>query len=574
MKTDIKIKKIRHSLAHILAHAIQELYPGTKFGMGPDIENGFYYDFDLPEKLTIEDLPKIEKKMKDLIKQNIKFEKEIISKQKAKELFKNEKYKLELIQELPEKSVSIYKIGKFIDLCKGPHVKSSKEIPIQGFKLSKVAGAYWKGDEKNNMLTRIYGVAFKTKKDLEEYLKQQEEAEKRDHRKIGAEMDLFTFSDLVGPGLPLWTPKGTLLRNLLEEKIWSLRKKQGYVKVEIPHITKKDLYIKSGHWDKFKDELFTIKTRENHFFALKPMNCPHHIQIFARKLHSYKEMPQRYSNVTMQYRDEQTGELIGLSRVRSISIDDAHIFARYSDIEKEILNTWKIIEDFYNSFGFKLRITLSLHDPEKPEKYLGEPKIWKQMETILRKIAKNKKIEKSEVIGEAAFYGPKIDFLAKDSIGREWQLSTIQLDMNLPERFNLSCINEKGEKERIIMIHSATMGSMERFLSIIIEHYAGNFPLWLAPEQIWIIPISLKHEKYAQKIKEELEEESFRVILKNENDTLSKKIREGEIQKIPYLLIVGDKEVKLKSVNPRTKNKNLEMMKFSKFLERIKKEIK
>ncbi|OHA71414.1 MAG: threonine--tRNA ligase [Candidatus Wildermuthbacteria bacterium RIFCSPHIGHO2_12_FULL_40_12] len=405
----------------------------------------------------------------------------------------------------------------------------------------------------------------KTKKDVANDV-EKERPEQQDHKALGAKLDLFTFSDLVGPGLPLWTPKGTLIRHLLDDFVWELRQKRGYSKVEIPHITKKDLYIKSGHWDKFKDELFQIKTREGHIFALKPMNCPHHTQIFARKIHSYKELPQRYANTTMMYRDEQTGELSGILRVRAISIDDSHIFARRSQVKEEIINAWDIIQEFYNSFGFKLQASLSLRDPKRPEKYLGNPSVWQETEQILREVAKHKATKTKEDIGEAAFYGPKIDFISQDSLGRKWQMATIQLDMNMPERFNLYCINEKGQEERIVMIHYAVMGSLERFLANLLEHFAGALPLWLSPEQIWIIPITSKQTQYAKEIAKMFQVAGFRFQVRDENETLSKRIREGETQKIPYLLVIGEKEEKSKNISVRRRGKDMGSMRLDKFL--------
>src|SRR3990167_2933925 len=372
-------------------------------------------------------------------------------------------------------------------------------------------------------------------------------SDERDHRRLGQELDLFTFSDLVGSGLPLWTPKGTILRQELDDFVWELRKKYGYEKVEIPHITKKDLYEKSGHWDKFKDDLFRITTREGYEFALKPMNCPHHTQIFARKPFSYREMPQRYANSTMCYRDEQSGELNGLSRVRAFTQDDAHVFCREPQIKEEFLKIWDIVQEFYGKFGFDLRIRLSFHDPKEPEKYLGDKEKWAHAEGILREIAEEKGAETFEGMGEAAFYGPKLDFMGKDSLGREWQVATIQLDMNMPDRFDLTCVNEKGEKERIVMIHAAIMGSIERFLSVIIEHVGGVFPLWLSPVQARVLPIADAHKAYAEEVFKELKTAGIRADIDESNETLGKKIREAKTQKIPYTLVIGDSEVAAKT---------------------------
>ena len=379
--------------------------------------------------------------------------------------------------------------------------------------------------------------------------------EERDHKKLGRELDLFVFSDLVGGGLPLWTPRGTLVRDLLDNFVWELRKKRGYQKVQIPHITKKELYETSGHWDKFRDELFRITTREGHEFALKPMNCPHHIQIFTRRPHSYREMPQRFCETTMMYRDEQSGELNGLSRVRAITIDDSHVFCREPQVKEEFHAIWDIIQDFYSTFGFSLQVHLSFHDPKQPEKYLGDKKRWELAEDILREIAKEKNVKGIDGTGEAAFYGPKMDFMAKDSLGREWQVATIQLDMNMPERFDLTCINEKGVKERIVMIHYAVMGSIERFLSVILEHLNGAFPLWLAPVQVKILPISEKHVIYANEVFTALRDTGIRVELDNSNETLGKKVRNGKSEKVPYLFVVGDEEMSAKTIAVESRDK-------------------
>lgn len=396
-----------------------------------------------------------------------------------------------------------------------------------------------------------------------------------DHKRLGRELDLFVFSDLVGSGLPLWTPKGTLLRNLLDDFVWELREKKGYEKVEIPHITKKELYEKSGHWDKFKDDLFRIKTRDGDEFAMKPMNCPHHTQIYARKPWSYREMPQRYANSTMCYRDEQSGELNGLSRTRAFTQDDAHVFCREGQVKEEFLKIWDIVQEFYKAFGFNLRIRLSFHDPKESEKYLGDKDRWEFAENILRQIATEKGAETFEGVGEAAFYGPKLDFMAKDSLGREWQVATIQLDMNMPERFDLTCMNEKGEKERIVMIHAAIMGSIERFLSVIIEHLNGAFPLWLSPVQAKILPISDKHAMYAKEVADVFRAAGIRTEIDGSNETLGKKIRNGKSEKIPYLLVVGDDEVSKKTVALESRDKGkIGALAIAETVERLKEEIR
>jgi len=567
---------LRHSLAHLLGAAVLDLYPGSKLAIGPAIDDGFYYDIEISGKISDTDLPRIETEMRKILKTWDKFEMMDEDSKSAKTHYVGNKFKIELIEDLIAKGEKItsYKSGRFVDLCRGGHVDSAKDIKPDSFKLSRVAGAYWRGDEKNAQLTRIYGYAFETKKELDDYLAMLEEAKKRDHKKLGPELDLFTFSELVGPGLPLWTPKGTLLRNLLDDYVWSLRKQYGYQQVDIPHITKKDLYETSGHWDKFKDELFKITTREGHIFAMKPMNCPHHTQIYDRKSHSYRELPQRYANTTKDYRDEQTGELSGLSRVRAFTQDDAHVFCRMKQVKEEFLKIWDIVHEFYGAFGLKLQVRLSKHDPEHPEKYLGDKENWKKAEKILQDIVKEKKVDVMDGFGEAAFYGPKLDFMAKDSLGRQWQVATIQLDMNMPERFNLTCINEKGEKERIVMIHAAIMGSIERFLSIIIEHYAGAFPVWLSPVQAVVLPITDKHNTWAEQVSQELKTSGIRAELNSENETLGKKIRDSEKQKIPYLLVIGDKEVDAKAVAVRQRGRgDTGQAKIAEFIKKIKEEI-
>src|SRR3989344_9505766 len=546
-----QLDAIRHTLAHLLAMAVLKKFRKAKLGIGPTIENGFYYDFKLPRPLTPDDLKEFEKEMRSLLAAKLPVRGEKITPAKAKKLFKNQPFKLELIKDFikESKNLTIYHVGlkpqtthSFTDLCKGGHAKNTKEINPDAFALTSIAGAYWKGNEKNTQLQRIYGLAFETKKELVEHVNMLDEAKKRDHRKLGVELDLFTFSDLVGSGLPLWTPKGTIVRNLLDDAVWELRKKFGYQQVDIPHLAKKELYEKSGHWSKFSEELFKIKTSEGHEFALKPMNCPHHIQIFARTPSSYKDLPVRYANTTKVYRDEQTGELSGLARVRSITQDDAHVFCRSSQVKEEFLKVWSIVEFFYNKFGFKLTVRLSFHNPKTMGKYLGHPKLWEKAEEIIKEIAKEKKSEYVIAPEDAAFYGPKVDFLAMDSLKREWQVATIQLDMNLPDRFDLSCVNEKGEKERILMIHAAIMGAIERFLAILIEHYAGAFPFWLAPVQVAILPINDKNEEYIKNIEMALIEKNIRLETDRRNESIGKKIREAELQKIPYLLVIGDKE--------------------------------
>lgn len=587
------IETIRHSTAHLLAAAVQELWPQTKLGVGPVIAHGFYYDVDCPTRLTEQHFQKIEKQMRAIIKRSEQFTREEMPIDAAILFFEEKKqpYKMELLRDLKAKGTtavrpeetqefntekpthtSVYWTGKkFVDLCRGPHVENTNALGV--FKLMRVAGAYWRGNEKNPQLQRIYGIAFATQKELDDHVTMLAEAERRDHKTLGPALDLFTFSDLVGSGLPLWTPNGTLLRNLLDTFVWELRSKRGYMKVEIPHITKKDLYEKSGHWDKFKNELFRITTREGHEFAMKPMNCPHHTQIYARRAWSYRDLPQRYANTTACYRDEQTGELAGLSRTRAFSQDDAHVFCRMSQAKEEALKIWDIIHEFYPSFGFSLRVRLSLHDPQHPEKYLGDAKKWETAEAMLREIVTEKKIDWIDGVGEAAFYGPKLDFMAKDAIGREWQVATIQLDLNMPERFDLTCTNEAGEKERIVMIHAAIMGSIERFLSILIEHTAGAFPTWLAPVQVAIIPVADDHMTSAEKLGAKLQEQNFRVSVDGARDTVGYKIRKAEKQKVPYMIVIGDKEKSLRKLAVRVRGEEgITTMTLPAFFKRLQKE--
>ena len=577
----------RHSLAHLLAAAVLKKFPNAKLGIGPTIENGFYYDFLLPRSLTPDDLKEFEKGIKKFIKAGLSFRGKKVTPTEARKAFRQQPFKLDLIKDFvkEKRQLKIYstllprsgRAGEivFIDLCRGGHVKNTDGINPDAFKLTGLAGAYWRGDEKNSQLQRIYGVAFDTKKELDKYLWRQEEAKKRDHKVLGPKLDLFTFSELVGPGLPLWTPKGTILRNILDEYVWSLRKERGYERVEIPHITKRELYEISGHWDKFGDELFKIKSREGHEFAMKPMNCPHHIQILKRKQWSYREIPQRYANTTMCYRDEQTGELSGISRTRAFTQDDAHVFCRQSQIKDEFFKIWDIVDKFYGAVGFTdLEVHISGHDPNNFGAYLGTKKLWRDTETILKKLAKERGVETKFKPGEAAFYGPKIDFIAHDSLGREWQVATIQLDMNLPERFDIFCIDENGKHERLTMIHAAIMGSIERFMSVLIEHTAGAFPVWLSPVQIQILAVSQKQQPEAKNILKTLLGAGLRAELTPSNETLGKRIREGEVQKIPYLLIVGEKEAKAKSVAVRRRGKgDVGAKKLSKFVEEIQKEI-
>ena len=559
------VERMRHTLSHVLAAAVLEIYPDVKLGIGPAIENGFYYDIDFGKtKISEDDLPKIEKKMRGIIQRKLPMTRREASRNDALDwaISGGQTLKKELIEELPESDkITFYDMGKlFTDLCKGPHVENTGECGP--FKLVKVAGAYWRGDEKREMLTRIYGVAFESEEELEEYLKRQDEAKARDHRKLGKELDLFTFSDLVGAGLPMFTPRGTVLRDVLANYSLSLRQRAGFGRVWTPHITKVDLYKTSGHYAKFGDELFMVHSQVNgEEFAMKPMNCPHHTQIFASKPRTYKEMPVRYMEPTTDYRDEKTGELGGLSRVRSLTQDDSHVFCRSIQIKDEIHNIVSIVREFYGVMGMKLRARLSYRSDE--DKYLGDAKLWKMAQDQIKQAAIDNGLDFFEAEGEAAFYGPKIDFMAEDAIGREHQVATVQLDFVMPERFGLEFVNEKGEKERPVMIHHATLGSIERFMSVFIEHTAGWFPFWTAPEQVRVLTVNDQVKEYVQKIcsilsgvvlEEPLAHNELRYTVDESDESLGKKIRRATEMKIPCVLIVGPKDAEANEVSVRLKD--------------------
>lgn len=587
---------LRHSTAHILAAAVLEMFPEAKFAIGPAIENGFYYDFDLPRTLIPEDLPLLEEKMRALIAQNLSFEMKEIEAEKAVELFKKagQSYKTELIENLIEgqsaKEISVYELGSFVDLCRGPHIKSTGELKPDAFKLTKISGAYWRGDAKNKMLQRIYGTAWENKADLENYLKKLEEAEKRDHRKIGKEMELFLVDPTVGMGLILWQPKGALLWQIMEDFWHQEHLKNGYELVRTPHIGSRRLWETSGHWGFYSESMYPPievgqslkelkqgkKNKIKEEYLLKPMNCPFHVLIYNSKIRSYRELSIRWAEAATVYRYEKSGELSGLTRVRGFTQDDAHIICAKSQVKNELEKVIDFISFMLGSFGFtEYNIYLSLRDPSNKEKYAGDDEGWKFTEKILEEVAKEKKLTYKKELGEAAFYGPKLDFKIKDALGREWQCSTLQFDFNLPERFDMNFINEKGKKEQPYMLHRALFGSFERFIGVLLEHYAGALPLWLMPEQIWILPIASRHEKYAFKVAQKLKDQNIRVAIKNENETIGKKIREGEKQKIPYLLIVGDKEQSSDLVAPRQRGKgDLGAMGLDDFIEKIETEIK
>ncbi len=585
------VMKIRHTLSHVLAAALVEMYPGVQFGVGPATATGFYYDIDLSEvkdaegnavKITDAELPKIQKKMYSIV--NKKFE--LIYSEKSREEAlawakeNHQKYKVELIEDLPEsETISFYQLGDFTDLCKGPHVENTGKVGA--FKLIKVAGAYWRGDEKREMLTRIYGVAFETEEELKEYLQRLEEAKARDHRKLGKELDLFSFSELVGAGLPLFSPRGTVLRDVLTNYSLLLRARYGFERVWTPHITKLDLYKASGHYAKFGAELFLVHSQVNgEEFALKPMNCPHHAQIFASRPRTYKEMPVRYMESTTDYRDEKSGELGGLSRVRSLTQDDTHVFCRKEQIKAEIQNLVGIVRELYTVVGMsKLRARLSYRNDE--DKYLGDKSLWEMAQAQIKEAAIENGLDYFEMEGEAAFYGPKIDFMAEDAIGREHQVATIQLDFVQPERFGLTFVNENGEKEQPVMIHHATLGSIERFMSVFIEHTSGWFPFWCAPEQVRILTVNDQVLDYVEKIKQILSEVTLEIPLKHNDlrftadvsdESLGKKIKRAVSMKTPVLLIVGerDKENGTVSVREKDAEKTVALTELAEYLQNIK----
>ncbi|MBQ9311626.1 MAG: threonine--tRNA ligase [Bacteroidales bacterium] len=550
-------KTFWHSSAHLLASAVQALYPNAKFGIGPAIENGFYYDIDFGEyTLTTEDFAKIEEKMRELVKQGVKLIRREVSKQEALDWFskRGEKYKVELIEALEDGTITFYESGDFTDLCRGPHLLDFSSI--KALKITSLAGAYWRGDEHREQLTRLYAVSFPKKKDLDEYLALLEEAKKRDHRKLGKDMELFAFSQNVGAGLPLWLPKGTALRKRLENFLAEVQKRYGYLQVMTPHIGNVNLYKTSGHFQKYgKDSFQVIKTpNEGEEYMLKPMNCPHHCEIYRLMPKSYKDLPYRLAEFGTVYRYEMSGELHGLTRVRSFTQDDAHIFCTPEQLKGEFCKVIDIILYIFKTLKFEDYIAqISLRDPNNKEKYIGSDEVWDKAESAIIEATQEKGLNTITEYGEAAFYGPKLDFMVRDAIGRKWQLGTIQVDYNLPERFQLEYIGSDNQKHRPVMIHRAPFGSMERFVAVLLEHTAGEFPLWLTPNQFIILPISEKYEEYAMKVKDTLEKAGLRGEIDNRNEKTGKKVRDAEIKKIKYMLIVGEKEQADNSVSVRVK---------------------
>lgn len=556
------LNALRHSLAHLLAAAVLELYPEAKNSIGPAIEDGFYTDFDMPQPVSEEDLPKIEKKMREILKTWGEFKGREATAEEAKKEFAWNPYKLEMIDELVKNKtpITFYTSGSFIDLCRGGHLDNAKDIDPKAFKLLKVSGAYWRGDQSKQQLQRVYGTAFQTEQELKTYLEGLEEAKKRDHRRLGQELDLFTFSDLVGSGLPLFTPRGTVLREELGKYSQALRADRGFERVWTPNIAKTDLYKASGHWDKFGDELFLVKSQEtDDEFVLKPMNCPHHIQIYADRPRSYRELPLKYMENAIDYRDEKTGELHGLSRVRSFTQDDSHVFAREDQLKQVASELVEAAQDMYTQLGMKIKFRLSFRDDG--EGYLGDPKLWQHAQETIEQLAKELKLDYFKEEGEAAFYGPKIDFIATDTLNREWQLATVQLDFVQPERFGLVYTDSDGSEKRPVMVHCALLGAIERFLSVYIEHTAGRFPVWLAPEQVRVITVNQEDNTtaFADKMLAQAKKLDLRLFVDNSNESVGKKIRTAELMKVPYTVVIGQKEVDSGKVVPRIRG-DMEVM--------------
>lgn len=595
MKNESNIEKIRHSLSHIMAMAVLEKFPKTEFGIGPTIDNGFYYDFKLPKPIEEKDLLEIEKRMKELIKKDIAFKQKFASFKEAGKLFKslNQPFKIELIKELEttgsteagEKTrtkaaeASLYYSGEFVDLCAGPHVKSSKEIPLDAFKLERIAGAYWRGSEKNPMLTRIYGLAFESKQELDNYIKSVEEAQKRDHRKLGKELDLFTVDDYVGPGLVLWHPKLSIVREEIELYWRKQHRKKGYQYVYTPHVGLSNLWQTSGHLENFKEMMYppmqmSLKNKEeNVAYYAKPMNCPFHIRIYKSRPRSYKELPIRWCELGNVYRYEESGVLHGMLRVRGFTQDDAHLFCTEDQFIPEVNAILDFALEINHAFGFdKLNVYLSVRDlKNKAAKYIKNERIWDLAEKTLEKILIDRKISYQKDVGGAKFYGPSIDLKAVDCMGREWQGTTIQLDMNLPARLGMTYIGPDGKEHTPIMLHRTLLGSMERFVGTLIEHYAGAFPFWLSPVQIKILPVGEKHQEFADELKTKFLENDFRVEVDNANDTIGKRIREAEMEKIPYIIVVGDKEIESGNLAVRERGKKeIENITLEKFLKNCK----
>ncbi len=549
------LETLRHSTAHLMAQAVCELFPGTKLAIGPPIEDGFYYDVDPPQPITGDDLPRIEERMREIAARDLPIERIELPRVEALKLVRElgQDYKVEIIEEIPdEETISFYRQGDFIDLCRGPHVERTSQI--KHFKLLSIAGAYWRGDARNKMLTRLYGTAWFTEEELQDYLRRMEEAKRRDHRKLGRELGIFLISPEVGSGLPLWLPKGAILRDTLETFLKREQLKRGYLPVVTPHIGKLDLYKTSGHWYKYQESMFHPIQVEDEEYMLKPMNCPHHIQIYKSETRSYRDLPLRLAEFGTVYRYEQSGELGGLTRVRGFTVDDSHIFVTPEQLEDEFKNVVELVLYVFERLGLEeYRARVGLRDP-KSDKYVGSDEAWEQAQSAILQAVEHMGIQYTVAEGEAAFYGPKLDFLAKDCLGRMWQLGTVQVDYTLPERFDLEYIGPDGKPHRPVMIHRAPFGSLERLIGILIEHYGGAFPLWLAPVQVIVLPIADRHIPYAQQIRHRLEEEGFRVEVDARNEKTGFKVREAELQKIPYMLVVGDRDMQNGTVSVRKRS--------------------
>jgi len=556
---------MRHSVAHVMAEAVQSIFPDARFGIGPAIKDGFYYDFDLPRSLTPDDLPVIEKKMSEIIAADLPFSQKEVAREEAKRLFASQPYKLELIDEIPDKKVSIYQQGAFVDLCRGPHINATGGI--KAFKLVSIAGAYWRGDEHCPMLQRIYGVAFDTKEALDEHLKKLEEAARRDHRKLGKELDLFSIHEEAGPGLVHWHPKGAVIRRVIEDFWKDEHVKRGYDIVYTPHIAKVGLWQTSGHWDFYHDYLYSPMDVEGQQYIIKPMNCLGHILMYKTKLRSYRELPLRYAELGTVYRYERSGVLHGLARVRGFTQDDAHIFCRFDQLEEEVVGVLELTRFMINTFGFtNYKVLLST----RPEKYAGALEVWEEATETLRKALSRSGITYDVDPGEGVFYGPKIDTKIEDALGRAWQGPTVQVDFNLPQRFDVNYIGEDGQEHMVAMVHRTVLGSMERFLALLIEHYGGDFPVWLAPVQVKVIPIADRHLDHTRKLEAEFRSRGVRVEIDGRSERMNLKIRQAQLEKIPYMLVVGDKEVADNSVSIRRRSgEQISAQPFDSFLETI-----
>jgi threonyl-tRNA synthetase len=570
------VQRMRHSAAHVMAEAVQEIFPDAKFAIGPAIEDGFYYDFDLPRALTPEDLPEIERRMQRIVAAKYPFLRDRWPREKALEYFgnKGQIYKVEIIENLPDEEVGIYQQGNFLDLCRGPHVENTSQIGP--FKLMRVAGAYWRGDEHRPMLQRIYGTAWFSQEELDQYLWRLEEAQKRDHRKLGRELKLFVLSDDLPAGVPMFLPNGEMLRHLMEEYVRQTQERYGYQHVWTSHLGKVRLYKTSRHWYTYRENMFPVmkgeqELSEDDAYVLKPMNCPHHITLYKSQMHSYRDLPVRYAEFATLYRYEKAGTLTGLARVRSLTQDDAHVFMRPDQVQQEFDNAINLTLEVFETYGLSdYWVRLSLRDPQKKEEYIGSDEVWDAAETALRDATEQKGLKYEVGIGEAAFYGPKVDFMVRDALGREWQCSTIQLDFNQPENFQLEYIGEDGQAHRPVMIHRAVTGSTERFMAMLIEHFAGAFPVWLAPVQAMIIPIADRHTEYAGKVLATLKEAGIRAEIDARGERMNAKIRDAQLQKIPYMLVVGDKEAAADAVSVRLRsNVDLKSMPLNQFVERV-----